>query len=49
LSGRPRVDDVSRWFAELASSYEAYVIFIDGPQGWKDPSNGHMHGEQEQQ
>ena len=43
LSGRPRVDGVSRWLAELASSYEADVIFIDGPQGWKDPSNGHMH------
>ena len=43
LSGRPRVEDLSHWLAELASSYVADVIFIDGPQGWKDPSNGHMH------
>lgn len=43
LSGRPRVEDLSHWLAELASSYVADVIFIDGPQGWKDPSNGHVH------
>jgi hypothetical protein len=43
LRGRPRVEDVSRWLAGLASSYMADIIFIDGPQGWKDPSNGHMH------
>jgi len=43
LLGRPRVEDVSRWLAELASSYEADAIFVDGPQGWKDPFNGHMH------
>jgi len=43
LSGRPRVEDLSHWLAELASSYVADVIFMDGPQGWKDPSNGHVH------
>lgn len=43
MSGRPRVEDVSRWLADLASSYVADAIFIDGPQGWKDPSNGHAH------
>ena len=43
LRGRPRVEDVSHWLAELANSYMADIIFIDGPQGWKDPSNGHMH------
>lgn len=43
LLGRPSVESVSGWLAELASSYGVDAIFVDGPQGWKDPSNGHMH------
>jgi len=43
LKGRPCVDDVTSWLTELAGSHEADVIFIDGPQGWKDPANGFEH------
>jgi hypothetical protein len=43
LRGRPRVQDVSCWLTDLAGRHAADVIFIDGPQGWKDPSNGHVH------
>lgn len=43
LRGRPCVEDVSHWLTELAVNYEADAIFIDGPQGWKDPSNGLVH------
>ncbi len=43
LSGRPCVEDVTDWLKELAKAYEADVIFIDGPQGWKHPENGFQH------
>lgn len=43
LRGRPCVEDVTQWLTELASTYQADAIFIDGPQGWKDPSNGLVH------
>jgi len=43
LKGRPCVDDVTSWLTELAGSHESDVIFIDGPQGWKDPANGFEH------
>lgn len=43
LRGRPCVEDVTDWLTELANAYEADVIFIDGPQGWKDPANGLEH------
>jgi hypothetical protein len=32
--------EVTSWLTELAAAHEADVIFIDGPQDWKDPSNG---------
>jgi hypothetical protein len=43
LKGRPCVKDVTSWLTELASAHEADAIFIDGPQGWKDPANGLEH------
>lgn len=46
LRGRPCVEDVSDWLTELAKAYEADVIFIDGPQGWKHPENGFEHARQ---
>jgi len=43
LKGRPCVEDATSWLTDLASAHEADVIFIDGPQGWKDPANGLEH------
>jgi len=43
LRGRPQVEDVASWLADMAGNHEADVMFIDGPQGWKDPSNGLVH------
>ena len=43
LKGRPCVEDATSWLTYLASAHEADVIFIDGPQGWKDPANGLEH------
>jgi len=38
LKGRPCVEDVTSWLTELSGAHKADVIFIDGPQGWKDPA-----------
>jgi len=43
LKGRPCVEDVTSWLTELSGAHKADVIFIDGPQGWKDPANGFEH------
>jgi hypothetical protein len=43
LRGRPCVEDVTRWLTDLAVTYAAEVMFIDGPQGWKHPANGFLH------
>jgi len=46
LRDRPNVDVLARWLTELAPNCKAEAIFIDGPQGWKDPSNGLEHARQ---
>lgn len=43
LKGRPCVQDLSSWLCGLADANRANVMFIDGPQGWKDPANGFEH------
>jgi hypothetical protein len=43
LKDRPCVEDATSWVTDLARAHEADVIFIDGPQGWKDPANGFEH------
>jgi hypothetical protein len=43
LQGRPCIKDLTHWLSSLAKAYEAEVIFVDGPQGWKDPANGFEH------
>lgn len=43
LKGRPCVEDVTSWLTQLTGTHGADIIFIDGPQGWKDPANGFEH------
>src|SRR3954462_5817028 len=46
LRDRPNIDMLARWLTELGARCEAKAIFLDGPQGWKDPSNGLEHARQ---
>ncbi|MGH8008994.1 MAG: DUF429 domain-containing protein [Candidatus Binatia bacterium] len=43
LRDRPNVDVLAPWLMELAARYNVEMIFIDGPQGWKEPFNGLEH------
>lgn len=46
LRDRPNADVLARWLSELGAHCDAQAIFLDGPQGWKDPSNGLKHARQ---
>ena len=43
LVGRPNVNELAQFLCEFAANAGAEIIAIDGPQGWKDPDNGHSH------
>jgi hypothetical protein len=43
LTGQPSVEAMADTLVAIASEVAADWIFIDGPQGWKDPNNGLEH------
>ena len=42
----PTPEQVSDYIVELSNEAGASLILLDGPQGWKDPSNGLIHSRQ---
>lgn len=43
LRSRPMVEALADGLVTLADEAGAAWMFIDGPQGWKAPDNGHLH------
>lgn len=41
--GVPKSDATAQKIASLAAELAADILFIDGPQGWKDPNSPHPH------
>jgi hypothetical protein len=41
--GSPTPSDVANRLIQVSNSAKATIILLDGPQGWKDPSNGLEH------
>jgi hypothetical protein len=39
----PSVDVLASFLSRIADETRSLVIFIDGPQGWKHPENGHEY------
>lgn len=43
LRGKPKADALAKAVAALAGDLGARLVFVDGPQAWKDPDNGLEH------
>ena len=43
LSGPPHPEHLARWLIGVCQHYGARMLFLDGPQGWKDAANGLQH------
>jgi hypothetical protein len=41
--GAPDPGFLGAFLDNLCAKYGARYLLMDGPQGWKDPSNGHLH------
>jgi hypothetical protein len=39
----PASDVIADFLVENCLKHSSSIIVLDGPQGWKDPSNGHAH------
>lgn len=40
LEGTPEIEELGSFLASLVDELNASFVFLDGPQGWKDPDNG---------
>jgi hypothetical protein len=43
ISGRPDPAVLARYLVELCRDLGSQTVVLDGPQAWKDPSNGLLH------
>lgn len=43
LHGEPNVGVLAEYLSELCTEWRSNLLILDGPQGWKDPSNGLTH------
>jgi len=43
LSGIPDASKLAHWLADLCVQRSARLMFLDGPQGWRDPGAGGTH------
>lgn len=43
LGGDPSSQALAKIICELAEQCQSSIVFLDGPQGWKDPANGLEH------